>query len=427
MAIICGTDLSARSRPAMTAAAAIAGVAREPLWVVHVVGEPLALLDPSVRDLVLAAARERLDRELAPAFGGVAVRHAVLEGSPHAALLELARAERARLVVVSSQGHGASPLYRLGGTSERIALDSDRPVLVVRDAAPFEAWSRGERPLRVLVGVDFASSASAAIAWAKELATKGPCHLVFAHLYYEAEALARYGLFDATPPRPAIELERLLERDLANLVGELPSPGSHELRVRPALGRIADPLLALAEHERADLVAVGTHHRRGPARLWSVSGAVLHHASMAVATIPAPPVELAPEPVRHVQRVLVASDLSPASRSAVALAYGILGHGGEVHLLHVCPGRAPAGAREEEDADLAARLEALVPRDASPEIARKVEIAHGHKVRTICEVAERIGADLVCVGSRLGGFRSTVSGLLRQSRKPVLVARPPPA
>jgi hypothetical protein len=31
---------------------------------------------------------------------------------------------------------------------------------------------------------------------------------------------------------------------------------------------------------------VGTHHRRGPARLWSVSTGVLHLADASVATVP---------------------------------------------------------------------------------------------------------------------------------------------
>lgn len=286
MAIVCGTDLSKRSRAAVTAAAAIAGAMREPLWVVHVVDGSVPLLDAPAREKLLAAARERLDAEPAPAFGGVAVRHAVVEGSPHGALLDLAHAERARLVVVSSQGHGASPLYRLGGTSERVALDAELPVLVVRDAQPFEAWSRGERPLRVVVGVELGASAAAAIAWAKQLPTLGPCQLVFAHVYYEGEALARHALHGAAG-RSVPDLERLLERDVAALVGDVSSPAALVIRVRPAIGRIADPLLAIAEEDRADLVVVGTHHRRGLARLWSVSGAVLHHARMAVATIPA--------------------------------------------------------------------------------------------------------------------------------------------
>jgi hypothetical protein len=38
MAIVCGTDLSERSRPALAAAAAIARRAAEPLSAVHVLG-----------------------------------------------------------------------------------------------------------------------------------------------------------------------------------------------------------------------------------------------------------------------------------------------------------------------------------------------------------------------------------------------------
>src|SRR6266498_2001605 len=66
LAIVCGTDLSKRSRAAVTAAAAIAGAMREPLWVVHVVDGSVPLLDAPAREKLLAAARERLDAEPAP-------------------------------------------------------------------------------------------------------------------------------------------------------------------------------------------------------------------------------------------------------------------------------------------------------------------------------------------------------------------------
>src|SRR5574337_1171459 len=98
MTIVCGTDLSERSRPGIAAASALAAMARSPLWVAHVLGETFALLQPDAREQLSAAVRERLDRKTAPAPGGVAVRHAVLEGSPHQALLSLADREKAALV-----------------------------------------------------------------------------------------------------------------------------------------------------------------------------------------------------------------------------------------------------------------------------------------------------------------------------------------
>ncbi len=285
MAIVCGSDLSEKSRDAAIAAAALARRLREPIVLAHAVGDAAFVGYGLAREPLLERARERLEAEIAhlDLRASADVRAAVLEGNPERALLALARAERAGLVVVASQGHGASPLYRLGGTSERIALHATMPVLVVRDSAPFTAWANGERPLRALAAVDFSPSAATALRWLDRLRAAAPCDVTALHLYYADEARHRHGLpWDGS--RDA-ELQRLLERDVASAVGALGGAGSVAIRVERGLGRLADDVVRVAEAERADLVVVGTHHRRGPARLWSVSSGVLHLAPMSVATI----------------------------------------------------------------------------------------------------------------------------------------------
>jgi nucleotide-binding universal stress UspA family protein len=437
MTIVCGTDLSERSRPAVAAAAAIARRAREPLHLVHVVvsGE---LLDADLRERLTAIASELLAREAERVAGTVSdgVKRTVLVGHAVGELLSFADAERATLVVVSSQGHAASPLYRLGGASERIAHESAHPVLVVRDATPFEAWARGERALRVVVGVDFTASSVSAVRWLKTLRRAGPCDVVFGHVYDGVDVLRRYGkggVQSLIEPDPGIE--RLLERDLAAIVGEVPGEGQVAFRARLALGRFADHLVELADAERADLVVVGTHHRRGPSRLWSVSSGLLHLSRTAVATVPTSPgTWLGPEGLLEVKRVLVASDLSDASGWAMSIAYALVGRGGgDVHLLHVVQSPGREEERSAADAELARRLRSLAPSAAGREgITTRVEIVHGAIVPQICAAAERLGVDVVCIGSRgESGLKallgSVVAGVLRESARPVLVIRPPPS
>jgi nucleotide-binding universal stress UspA family protein len=437
MAIVCGTDLSERSRPALSAAAAIARRAREPLHLVHVVvgGE---LLEADCRERLAASARDVLAREAERVSGTVeaGVHQTVLMGQAVGELLSFAGSERATLVVVSSQGHAASPLYRLGGTSERIALESPYPVLVVRDAAPFEAWARGDRPLRVLAGIDFTASSLSAVRWVKTLRRAGPCDVVFGHVYDGVEVLRRYGRSGLTSlVAPDAGVERMLERDVAAIVGDIGGAGHVTFRPHLALGRLADHLVELADAECADLVVVGTHHRRGPARLWSVSSGVLHLGRMSVATVPTSPgTLLGPEGLPEVKRVLVAADLSDASGWAVTFAYALVGRrGGEVHLLHVVE-QERGEERSAADAEVARRLRALAPSAAGREgITTHVEIAHGAIVAEICTAAERLGVDVVCLGSRgESGLKaallgSVVAGVLRESARPVLVVRPPPA
>jgi len=437
MAIVCGTDLSERSRPAGAAAASIARRTREALWLVHVVAGA-ELLESDCRERLLATARAALDAEAEHMAGPVVagVQKRVLVGQAVPELLSFADSEHATLVVVSSQGHAASPLYRLGGTSERIALESPHPVLVVRDAAPFEAWARGDRPLRVVVAVDFTASSLTAVRWVKTLRRAGPCDVVLGHVYDGIDVLRRYGragVPSLVEPDPGVE--RLLERDLAAMVGDLGGDGRVAFRTHLALGRFADHVVELADAERADVVVVGTHHLRGPARLWSVSSGVLHLGRMSVATVPTSPgTLLGPEGLPEVKRVLVATDLSEASGWAVTFAYALLGRrGGDVHLLHVVhgPGRDEEGSAA--DAELARRLRSLAPGAAQREgITTHVEVIHGPVVAEICTAAERLGVDVVCLGSRgESGIRallgSVVAAVLRESTRPVLVVRPPPA
>jgi nucleotide-binding universal stress UspA family protein len=433
--IVCGTDLSGRSRPALQTAAALARRTGEALWLVHVaVG--VELLERDCRERLVDAAYAALDREVERVAEAVpaGVQRRVFVGNAVREVLALAAAERAGLVIVSSQGHAASPLHRVGGTSERIALESPTPVLVVRDAAPFEAWARGERPLRVVVGVDFTASSLSALRWVKTLRRAGPCDVVLAHVYEGVDVLRRYGrqgvpsLVEADPG-----VERMLERDVEALAGDLGGEGKVEVRARLALGRLADHLVQLADDERADLVAVGTHHRRGPARLWSVSSAVLHLGRMSVATVPTSPgTLLGPEGLPEVRRVLVASDLSESSAWAISFGYALLGRrGGDVHLLHVRHGERGGEEGAAAEAELARRLRGLAPAAAEREgIVTHVEIARGGVVSAICEAAERVGADVVCLGSRgesplRGLLGSVVAGVLRESARPVLVVRPP--
>lgn len=430
MTIVCGTDLSERSRPAIAAAAAVASATRAPLWVAHAVGESVALLDPAAREQLAGAVRDRLQREAAPARGGVAVHHTMLEGSPHDALLSLARERGATLLVVSSKGHGDSGRYRLGGTSERIALDAPLPLLVVRDAGPFERWARRDRALRVVVGVDSSASAAAAVRWTRELAAAGPCDVVFAHVYDGSEARERYAVHGG--PETIAQLERLVERDVTALVGPFPGLGSHTVRVRSGTGQYADTLLDAVREERADLVVLGTHHRRGPARLWSVSTAVLHGAPCAVAIVPTPAAGLLPELPGRLRTVLVATDLTPESNAGVPFAFSLVDRGGKVHVVHVLPPVERTDERDRYDAVVADQLRRVLPAGlAERGVSAQLEVAHGTVTSTICDLAERLGVDVVCVTSRRHGLArvmgSFVSELLEASRKPVLVIHPPPA
>lgn len=441
MAIVCGTDFSANTAPAIATAAAVAERMGEPLWLVHALDPTTATLNPPTVMVVERAIVERLEEEAGRLRGRLRteVNIELLRGVAHRALLEFAERKAAKLVVVASQGHGSSPLYRLGGTSERLTAGSRLPVLVAHDAAPFEAWARGERALRIVIGVDESVSSEGALQWVKGLRRAGPCDVTASTVYYAPEAWRRYGIAGKTSwVEPDPEVERLLARDLAARLGELPGEGAVVFRPTLGLGRMADHLLEVADEAQADLIVVGTHHRRGLARLSSVSSGVIHMAKMSVACIPTSDDAPRMEGLPQLQRVLIPTDLSPRSNLAVPYGCALLGHGGgDLHLLYVAPPKAGASAPGEPqtEAELASRMNALVPEVAARAGVRvHPEVVHGREVaRLVCESAERLAVDAICMTSRSRSeveklvLGSVTEEVLKQSRRPVLVLRPPQA
>lgn len=297
MTIVFGTDFSEPARRALAAAAAIARVTSDALVVVHVLDLPgaeeiLARRDDLAITRFFEGERSRLTALLAREADsaravGVDVTHELLLGRSDEAVVLRARELDARLVVVGALGRRGAGAWRMGSTADRIAQSSAGPTLVVRDEAPFLAWLRGERALKIVVGVDPSATADAAIAWAGQFAAAKACEIVGIHIAWSPPGRERAG---ATPghsgaPDAAAELERDLRERLA-----AEAPGRDVvLRIVGGLGRPSDHLAQAASEEGADLVVVGTHKRHGLSKLWhgSVSRDVLDRASANVVVVPA--------------------------------------------------------------------------------------------------------------------------------------------
>lgn len=98
------------------------------------------------------------------------------------------------MLVVSSVGRRGLSRWLLGSVAERTAESSSVPTLVVRDAACFEAWARGERSLKIFVSTDFSASSDAALRWAAGLRQIGPCEIIAGYVDSPPEEAARLEL-----------------------------------------------------------------------------------------------------------------------------------------------------------------------------------------------------------------------------------------
>lgn len=300
MTILCGTDFSDGARQALRAAIAWARREGTGVELVHVVDlhGAFALLSHGEGALVpvdaelarwRARAEERVAAEAAAvSTSGVEITARVLEGAADAALVAHAARCGATLVVVSAVGARAGSPFTLGSTADRVAQSADRPVLVVRDAAPIEAWCGQRAPLRTIVSVDDSSTSDAAVAWAAALARTGGIELSALHVYWPPTLAAKQASGPMPIGRDHTEAEKALARALAERMALRASGEKLPLELVGGLGRTADHLALAADERRAQLVVVGAHQRGGIARFWhgSVSHGVIDRARTNVVVVP---------------------------------------------------------------------------------------------------------------------------------------------
>ena len=435
MKLVVGIDFSKNARAAGITAAALAGRWNETLAVAHVVDDSVShRLPGDVRETLAASTSDRLHSEAVHLGSeGVNVEEHMLSGAPEQALADLAIRSDARLLIVSSVGHRPRE-WLLGSVAERTAELSPVPTLVVRSAAPFEAWVRGEKPLKVFVAVDFSDASDRALKWVKHLIDAGPCEVVLGYVDWPLGEEPDWGL--AGMPLLSHEAPEVQLFSSANCGSGGHGAGA-DVRVRsePSMGRPDVRLIEIAREEEADLIVTGTHQRRGVTRLWhpSISRARMRYAPMSVVWIPAARVETVERQSAPIRRVLAASDLSTHDGGAIPYTYGAVSPGGIVRLLHVLepPLEKPS---VEVIAEAEERLRAQVPGDAVARgIQTEVAVIVDHDVaKAIRQEAERFGAHLVCIGSHgRSGLAKAVLGSIAQSvlahcQRPVLIVHKPP-
>lgn len=447
MSIICGTDFSEMAAHAATAAACLAARTGSPLHLIHALDVQPEELRQRAGHPLLSWAESRLEREAERLRAlGAEVHTRPLAGPADAVLQAAAREHAASAIVIGALGQRRGSLCRLGSRADQTARAARVPVVTVRESASFAAWAREGRPLRVVLGIDDSQSVEAAARWVDPLCKAGPVELILAHLYWPPEAFRRFGLQGTrsfVDPDP--ELVQALEQQLSRRLTSLLHAKLKIYRIEPHLGRLGDGLAGLAAEARADLLVVGSRARPALERFWegSVARQALHAATMSVACVPGP----AAAQIAHTPRlsaVLAATDFSELGNGAIPLAYAAASPGGIVHLLHVVSADGRRGvpsdvfqglgeATPEAMKAAETRLLELVPADASARhIATRVYAFDSNDASdAICQTAERLDVDLICLGTHgrsglaTATLGSVASHVLTHSRRPLLLARGP--
>ena len=423
MPIVCGTDFSSNTTSAVDAAVAFAKKLQEPLQLLHVVLSARALPGDDPRREQLLQAAEGLRAQ------GVEVHEAIVNGQPEEQLSQ--KAQSARLLVVGALGHQASAKNHIGNVAAKTTQLSQTPVLVVREARPFQEWAGGLRPLRIILAADGSPPAKAAAKWLAELKAVGPIEVIAVHLYdvqTELQRLGIPGVIDFVTPNE--QAEKVLQRELMERCKPLEATDKLSLRVAPKGADVAEQIVKLASDERADLIVVGAHQRRGLTQLWygSISQAILQLANMAVASVPLSYQGQKATKLPKMQSALVPTDLVLGS-IAIPFAYSTVGAGGVVHVLHTI--KAPPDSEIKERAAIEEKIKALIPAQARAlQIETRIEVINSvETAEAICQAAERLGVDVICMASHgHGGVMQRVMGataqeVLERSKKPLLVIR----
>jgi nucleotide-binding universal stress UspA family protein len=274
--ILVATDLSAPSRLAVDRAATLATERGAELVVLYVFDErdyeqapPEALAEErNGARLALDAICGALERE------GRRASPLLVDGRPDEIITIAAETEGAGLVVVGSLGKTAFERLLVGSVAERVVRSARIPVVVARGPArPFQ---------RILVATDLSEHADRAFDAALEVAPAGAVvdllHVDEPAVYLSSGPLgvsAHVARLEVeVPPQVAALLARPRREDVA-------------VRFQPVFGRARSVILDRVE-TGYDLVALGSHGRRGLPRLilGSVAETIVRHAACSVLVVP---------------------------------------------------------------------------------------------------------------------------------------------
>jgi nucleotide-binding universal stress UspA family protein len=202
-------------------------------------------------------------------------------------------------------------------------------------------------------------------------------------------------------------------------------------------GSAPDALREFADRNGADAIVVGTHGRRGAARvmLGSVASAMVRSARVPVFTVRADATVAALGPI------VVAVDVSKPSLAALRTALSLArSEQCALHLVHVFddydldrigeyPGYDPPIARRRAMAQTSDQLVGIADRVRVENVPFTSQMCEGDPVAETLAVAARVHARFVAVGTHgrnaLGRFvyGSVAEGLIRDAPLPVMTVR----
>ena len=234
------------------------------------------ILDESAKE-VLGAAAKSLKAE------GFETSAFKLDGNPANVIVSFAMERNVDAIVMGTRGLGGLPHLILGSTAEGVLRMATIPVFVVHAGSDVKA---AENPT-ILVAIDDSEPGDAAAEFATELASATSGRLIFENVV-DSESLyeyaAQYGTYIATVHD---EWETEAKRLVGNAAYRAAIAGVANAEQSVVFGDPAEKIVAQAKASQADLIAIGTHGRRGLRRLalGSIAESVVRKSAIPVVVV----------------------------------------------------------------------------------------------------------------------------------------------
>lgn len=260
---------------------------------------------------------------------------------------------------------------------------------------------------RILCVVDFSSASLRALDLAVQLASMQGSRIHVLHVIPRIVA----SLMDIpiTTSRWTAADEEKAKRELPKLQARAGKHGiSTTTEIR--LGDIDLTILKVLKETRSDLLAMGTHGRRGFERwaLGSVAERMLRRSPVPILLTAA---NARTAPLTAIRRILVASDFSQGTGDSVGYAAGIAEQtGASLVMLHVIEDRSAAvdwSAFPDQATAIRKRLEGLAPRKRRP-YAVGALVDSGEPYRVILNTIKKSKPSLVVLNTHGHGFLDRV-------------------
>ncbi len=285
----------------------------------------------------------------------------------------------------------------------------------------------------ILCPIDFSEFSVSAYQHALSVAEHYEAKLVAQHIV----ELWRHPSFDFAASAGLYEesLQALRESGKEQLQ-EFVKKHTHD-EIQPELvvqvGVAADSILSFAQLQKADVIVMGTHGRRGFDRLMlgSVTDRVMRRAPCPVLAASKPHDSAAAGKerghVHHLSRILFCADFSENSERALTYAISATAeYDAELTLLHVLEEVPGPAETEEAIARVTEQLDRLIPPEERKTLKIKTAVRIGKPYAQIIQLALEAQIDLVTMGVRGRGaldvavFGSTTYRVMQLGSCPVL-------